>query len=82
MNNLNLPVGWYKLPDGREFYGMNEFELQSFVREGWRLQRIADVRLALRLETASSCPVGPVVRRIAKDEDQFSLFDSVSCVAA
>lgn len=45
-----LPVGWYTLPDGRRFYGMNDFELRAASREAWRLQQIADVRLAIRLD--------------------------------
>lgn len=63
-----LPVGWYELPDGRRFYGMNDFELRAAARDAWRLQQIADARLALRLDaqrpqqSAHHRPAKPVLQ--------------------
>lgn len=56
-----LPVGPYTLADGRQFVGMNEFELRAFCREGWRQQQVADIRLAYRLEAMRThvVQVGP-----------------------
>lgn len=59
-----LPVGHYQLADGRAFYGLNEFELRAFCREGWRLQRIADIRLELKLDAQR--PPTPATPRPAK----------------
>jgi hypothetical protein len=50
MTDEKLPVGRYTLPDGREVVGLDEFEVRRMARESWRLQGIADVRLALKLE--------------------------------
>lgn len=58
--SLKLPLGPYTLPDGREFYGMDELELRCFCREAARLQRIADLSLELKLLALPDrpCPVG------------------------
>lgn len=39
-----------KLPDGREFEVLNDFEIAAAAREGWRRQKKLDIALEMRLE--------------------------------
>lgn len=50
MKDVDLPLGHYTLPDGREVYGMNAFELSAFIRDANRKQYLADVHLARELD--------------------------------
>jgi hypothetical protein len=45
----SFPLGWYTLPDGREVYGMNEFEIRAAARDAMRKQLAADQVLERRL---------------------------------
>lgn len=58
-----LPVGHYSL-DGRQYYGMNEFEIRAAAREAWLGQQRKDIRLAMKLDairrsSPSDRPVPP-----------------------
>lgn len=52
-----LPVGWYELEDGRQVYGMTDFEVRAAARDGWRRQQAADLLLAQKLAAARPAAV-------------------------
>lgn len=56
----NFPLGWYVLLDGRRVYGHNDLELRAMARESWRVQRLADFALEVRLD-ALRAVAGPLV---------------------
>lgn len=84
----NFPLGWYVLLDGRRVYGHNDLELRAMARESWRVQRLADLALEVRLDAlrslaapfvASMVPSGFTADLFAADcpnIDDWRLFDA------
>jgi hypothetical protein len=53
-DDVKLPVGAYHLGDGRQFVGLDDFQLRAMARDGWRRQQIADAALFRKLDAARS----------------------------